>query len=116
MNSVVIGVMLMIVCVSILVAMSAHVEYALANSVEILLSIGVDMACVWWLCAVVFDWGRLLPLFFVSSLCIFLGGFYLIGRFFFKRSLSWVQIFRTIAATLIAISGTIGLIATTYIQ
>jgi hypothetical protein len=55
-------------------------------------------------------------LFFVSSLSIFLGGFYLIGRFFFERSLSLVQIFRTIAATTIAIAGTIGLLATTYIQ
>jgi hypothetical protein len=108
--------MLLIVCVSVLIGMLAHVEDALSDSVEILLSIGVDMACVWWLCAVIFDWERLLPLFFVSSLSIFLGGFYLIGRFFFERSLSLVQIFRTIAATTIAIAGTIGLLATTYIQ
>jgi hypothetical protein len=115
MNSVVVSVMLLIVCVSVLIGMLAHVEDVLSNSVEILLDIGVDLACLWWLCAVIFNWERLLPLFFVSSLCIFLSGFYLIGRFFFERSLSRVQIFRTITTSIIAIVGTIGLLATTYI-
>jgi hypothetical protein len=115
MNSVVVSVMLLIVCVSVLVAMLAHVDDVLSDAVEILLDIGVDLACLWWLCAVIFDWERLLPLFFVSSLCVFISGFYLIGRFFFERSLSRVQIFRTITTSIIAIVGTIGLLATTYI-
>jgi hypothetical protein len=115
MNSVVVSVMLLIVCVSVLVAMISYAKEGLPDVVEILLTIGVDLTCLLWLCTVIFDWERLLPLFFVSSFCIFIGGFYLIGRFFFERSLSRVQIFRTITSSIIAIAGTIGLLATTYI-